>query len=53
MAAIAGAVAEAFFGMPEDVASRVISYLDPALKEVTGEFARRFGLSYHGIFTSG
>lgn len=53
MAAIAGAVAEAFFGMPEDVASKTISYLDPALKAVTGKFSRRFGLSYHKIFTSG
>jgi ADP-ribosylglycohydrolase len=43
MAAIAGGIAEAFFGgVPEDIASRTLAALDPKLRGVVSEFRDRF-----------
>ncbi|MFP4193512.1 MAG: ADP-ribosylglycohydrolase family protein [Desulfosalsimonas sp.] len=46
MAAIAGAIAEAYYGMPEHITQKALSFLDDALIQVVEEFARRFMVSY-------
>ncbi|MGM0452492.1 MAG: ADP-ribosylglycohydrolase family protein [Thermodesulfobacteriota bacterium] len=46
MAAIAGAVAEAAYGLPEQIGQNTLSYLDAPLKRVVQEFTDRFMASY-------
>ncbi|MBS3731630.1 MAG: ADP-ribosylglycohydrolase family protein [Desulfobacterales bacterium] len=46
MAAIAGGIAEAHYGLPEQIASRALSFLDDALKGVVDLFAERFITPY-------
>lgn len=41
-ACIAGGIAEAFHGLPEDIRAEAMNRLDVVLKEVVLEFARRF-----------
>lgn len=43
IAAIAGSIAGAFYGVPEDVEEVVLSRLDDRLREVLGRFNLRFG----------
>ena len=38
IAAIAGGIAEAFFGVPEELQSRAMAYLDPRLREICDRF---------------
>ncbi|MFP3999880.1 MAG: ADP-ribosylglycohydrolase family protein [Desulfobacterales bacterium] len=42
MAAIAGGIAQGFYGIPEHIAQKALSYLDDSLKQVTDEFVKRF-----------
>lgn len=42
MAAIAGAVAEAAYGIPDEIRKKALSYLDAPLKRVVQEFTDRF-----------
>ena len=42
IAAMAGAVAEAYYGVPEDMIRSVIRYLDQALLEILCEFERQY-----------
>ena len=42
IAAITGGVAEAFYGIPEDIRAEAVEFLDPRLKEVLEEFEGRF-----------
>lgn len=42
MAAIAGGIAEAYYGMPEQIMVNALSFLDDALKGVVEEFSERF-----------
>lgn len=44
IAAIAGSIAGAFYGVPKDVEGVVLSRLDDRLREVVGRFNMRFGL---------
>ncbi|MCF8111285.1 MAG: ADP-ribosylglycohydrolase family protein [Desulfobacteraceae bacterium] len=46
MAAIAGAIAEAYYGMPENIAQKALSFLDDALIQVVDGFAQRFMVPY-------
>jgi len=43
-ACIAGGIAEAYYGIPEEIATEVLQRLDPALTSVFREFRRRYGL---------
>jgi ADP-ribosylglycohydrolase len=43
MACIAGAVAEAHFGMPPEIEQQALSYLNKELRQVVDEFRSRFG----------
>jgi ADP-ribosylglycohydrolase len=43
MAAIAGAVAEAHFGIPAEIERQALSYLDDGLRQVVNSFRERFG----------
>ena len=43
MACIAGAVAEAYFGIPEEIERQALSYLNQELRQVVDEFRSRFG----------
>ena len=38
LAAITGAVAEAYFGIPEDIKTKGISYLDDKLKDIVNDY---------------
>ncbi len=38
IAAIAGGIAEAFFGVPEEYRAAALAYLDPGLREICGRF---------------
>lgn len=38
LAAISGAVADAYYGVPEDIFNKAITYLDPMLKHILMEF---------------
>lgn len=42
MAAIAGAIAEAYYGLPEHIAQKALSFLDDSLRRVVDEFNRKF-----------
>ena len=42
IAAIAGGIAEAYFGVPENFRQEVRSYLDPSLVEITDAFREKF-----------
>ncbi len=42
MACIAGAIAEAYWGVPAEIEQRVLDYLDVPLRRVVQEFNRRF-----------
>jgi ADP-ribosylglycohydrolase len=45
MACIAGGIAEAYWGVPEEIERRALNYLDGRLRQVVDEFKRRFGAS--------
>ena len=40
LAAITGSIAEAFYGMPLDIAEKVLTYLDDDMKKTIGDFYR-------------
>lgn len=42
LAAITGAVAGAYYGIPKDIAEKAYSYLDPSLKDILSEFESRY-----------
>ncbi|MBP5151731.1 MAG: ADP-ribosylglycohydrolase family protein, partial [Lachnospiraceae bacterium] len=42
LAAITGGVAEAFYGIPEDIRAEAVEFLDPRLREVLEKFEGRF-----------
>lgn len=42
VAAIAGSMAEAFFGIPEDISETAMSYLDDYMSEIIDEFYMSF-----------
>ncbi|MFW5908308.1 MAG: ADP-ribosylglycohydrolase family protein [Desulfosalsimonas sp.] len=42
MAAIAGAIAEAHYAIPEQIAEKAVSFLDDSLRRVADEFVRKF-----------
>ncbi len=42
LAAITGAVAEAYYGIPEDLKEKALSYLDERLLNITKRFTKRF-----------
>ncbi|MFW6081305.1 MAG: ADP-ribosylglycohydrolase family protein [Desulfosalsimonas sp.] len=42
MAAIAGGIAEAYYGLPEHIAQKALSFLDDSLRRVVDEFNRKF-----------
>lgn len=46
MACITGGIAEAFYGVPEDIVRQALQVLDKRLRTVTLEFAERFGLEW-------
>lgn len=43
LAAITGAIAEAYFGIPQDIADRAMEFLDTELLEIVDAFEARFG----------
>ncbi len=43
LACITGGIAEAFYGLPEEIKRKTMSFLDEKLKEVVTEFYRKFG----------
>ena len=43
LAAVTGGIAEAFFGVPEDLRRRTEAYLPPDLKEILTAFEKRYG----------
>lgn len=45
LGAIAGAVAEAYFGVPSDMAAKARTYLDSEIKDVVMRFYREIGIS--------
>jgi ADP-ribosylglycohydrolase len=45
MACIAGGIAEAYWGVPDQIARRTLAYLDDRLRTVVDEFESRFGAS--------
>ncbi len=42
MAAIAGAIAEGYYGLPEQISQKAMSFLDESLNRVIKEFVQRF-----------
>jgi ADP-ribosylglycohydrolase len=48
MACIAGGIAEAYWGVPEEIEQQTLSYLDGQLRGVVGEFNRRFRMVTSG-----
>ncbi|MFW6334066.1 MAG: ADP-ribosylglycohydrolase family protein, partial [Desulfosalsimonas sp.] len=42
MAAIAGAIAEAYYGLPQQIARKALSFLDDSLMRVVDQFTRKF-----------
>lgn len=42
IAAITGSIAEAYYGIPEDLIKGIASYIDPYLTEIYDEFRQRF-----------
>jgi ADP-ribosylglycohydrolase len=42
-ACITGGIAQAFYGLPPEIAERALEFLDPALRTVTLEFCERYG----------
>ena len=42
LAAIAGSMAEAYYGVPEDIREKVMSYLDEEEKKIIEEFERKY-----------
>ena len=42
LAAITGAVAGAYYGIPDDIAKKASSYLDPVLSDILSEFERKY-----------
>ena len=42
MAAIAGSVAEAYYGVPNDIRTRAVGFLDARLKKILDEFERLY-----------
>ena len=54
MAAIAGGIAEAFYGgVPESVRVRALALLDQPLRAVVDEFMQRFGDRLTGVAGDG
>jgi len=43
IAAIAGSIAEAYYGVPEDIRARALSYLDDFQKDILNRFEEKFG----------
>ena len=42
MAAITGAVAEAYYGIPDDMKETALSYLDERLLDITERFEKKY-----------
>ena len=42
LAAITGAVAGAYYDIPDDIAKKASSYLDPVLSDILSEFERKY-----------
>ena len=43
LAAITGGVAEAYYGIPEDIRSRALTYLDERLMDILLRFEEKYG----------
>lgn len=49
LAAMAGSMAEARFGVPEALRKRILTYLEPPLIDVLERFERRFSVSFPAV----
>ncbi|MGI6200245.1 MAG: ADP-ribosylglycohydrolase family protein [Christensenellales bacterium] len=43
LAAITGGIAEAYYGIPDDLRQQALNYLDPGLRQIVEDFERAYG----------